>query len=235
MVAIGSCALGRLPRVVVALRDGHRRDEVAEALRQGADIIEARIDSFHEHDTAYVLAELRKFSGMPTIGTIRGRAEGGAWTESEAGRLALYQAMTPLVDAVDIEIGADAINREVIAHAREHQACVIGSFHDFDGTPDASRLQQILEKGLRLGVDIVKIAAHCATIDDLRRLARFLLDHPDNALVVIGMGPAGMASRIFFPALGSLLSYTFINTPSAPGQLSLEDTLRQLRLFYDFD
>ncbi len=235
MHTIGTCTLGDRPRVVVALRDDASRDDAEQALRQGGDIIELRMDNFSDKTAGHVLDETKKYAGLPIIGTIRMGEEGGGWQDSEARRLALYQAVMPSVNAVDIELHANAINDEVVACARAHDVCVIGSFHDFSATPDMSILNQLLEKGAALGVDIVKIAAHCAEIDESRRLAKFMLEHPAAPLIVIGMGRMGMMSRIFFPALGSLLTYTFIGEPSAPGQLNLEETIHLLRRFYDLN
>ena len=235
MHAIGNCTLGDHPRVVVALRDDACRNDAEQALMQGGDIIELRVDTFSDKATGHVLEEAGKYAGLPVIGTIRMSEEGGGWRDNEARRLALYEAVMPAVNAVDIELGADAINREVIACARKQGVCVIGSFHDFGGTPDRSTLNRMLEKGVALGVDIVKTAAHCAGPDDLRRLAGFLIENSDTPLVVIAMGGMGMMSRVFFPALGSLLTYTFIGAPSAPGQLNLEETVRLLRRFYELN
>ena len=66
----------------------------------------------------------------------------------------------------------------------------------------------------------------------LQNLAEFTLAHRHRPLVTIGMGAAGAASRIFFPALGSLLTYTFLGAPTAPGQLTCEETLHYLTAFY---
>lgn len=233
MLSIGPCILGDIPRVAVALRDGVHRGEVESAMERGGDIIEMRIDNFGSHEAAHVCAELEAVSDLPVIGTIRRREEGGGWHTNETQRLKLYQTIMPLIDAVDIELNADAVNREVITCAREQGVPVIGSFHDFQRTPEMSSLKKTLDKGDTLGVDIVKVAAHCADMTDLRRLAQLLLEHQDRAMVVIGMGRHGTVSRALFPALGSLLTYTFIGKPSAPGQMDLDNTVATLRRYFD--
>ena len=42
------------------------------------------------------------------------------------------------------------------------------------------------------------------------------------------MGPHGVASRVFFPLFGSLLTYGFVGQAGAPGQLSLADLHAEL-------
>ena len=109
---------------------------------------------------------------------------------------------------------------------------VIGSFHDFEKTPPQNAFPGLMRQAEELDVDIIKIAAHCASQADLRLLAQVLLDHSDKNLIMLGMGPVGAPSRFLFPALGSLLTYTFLGVPTAPGQFSLEQTLHILGLLY---
>ena len=232
MVAIGTCLLGAKPRVAVAIRDGVPRSDLDRALGVGADIIEVRVDQFSNRTAEHVRGELAKLSGIPRLGTIRMAAEGGAWTGSEAERLALYENLLPEVEALDIELHAEEINHSVIQLARQAGKTTIGSFHDFQRTPALEHLLDIVHRGRALGVDIVKIAAHCSSRNDLHTLARLLLTPLEQPLIVLGMGPEGTASRLLFPALGSLLTYTFLGTPTAPGQMTLEQTVHLLDVLY---
>ena len=43
------------------------------------------------------------------------------------------------------------------------------------------------------------------------------------------MGEAWKQTRVLFPKLGSCLTYGFLDKPTAPGQMSAEELLRQLR------
>jgi 3-dehydroquinate dehydratase-1 len=234
MIRIGSCTLGERPRVVAAVSDGVPRRDAEVLLASGVDILELRIDTFSRCDTDHVVAEAVRQAGLPLLGTIRCAAEGGAWKGTEADRLALFRAVLPHVGAVDIELSSSEILGDVVAGARAAGSALIGSHHNFGETPSDAELDAVVESGAGAGVDIVKVAARCNDNGDLRRLAAFTLRHADRAMVVIGMGPAGMLSRVFFPALGSLLTYTFLGAPSAPGQLNSEDTVKYLRFFYGY-
>ena len=234
MLKIGSCELGERPRVVAAVSDGVARKDAEVLLASGVDILELRVDTFSCCVTDYVAAEAARQAGLPLLGTIRSAAEGGGWKGGEAERLALFRAVMPHVGAVDIELSSKDILGDVVAEAHAAALTVIGSHHNFTETPADGDLDAVVEAGTRAGVDIVKVAARCNNPEDLRRLAAFTLRHGDRAMVVIGMGLAGMMSRVFFPALGSLLSYTFLGAPSAPGQLNSEDTVKYLRFFYGY-
>lgn len=234
MLKIGNCELGECPRVVAAVSDGVPRRDAEVLLASGVDILELRVDTFSRCDTEHVVAEAVRHAGLPLLGTIRSAAEGGSWKGAEQERLALFRVLLPHVGAVDIELSSLEILGDVSADARAAGLVVFGSHHNFTGTPSDSDLDAVVEAGVEAGVDIVKVAARCNNPEDLRRLAAFTLRHADRAMVVIGMGPAGMLSRIFFPALGSLLTYTFLGAPSAPGQLNSEDTVKYLRFFYGY-
>lgn len=230
MLRLGSVELGPQPAVAIAIQ----RAEAPQALRDAAPgaIVELRLDALDDPTPAAACAFAQRYTGFPLLATIRHREEGGGWKGSEAERLACFQAVVPLVDAVDVEIAVGSISESVVAVAHEAGRLVIGSFHDFEDSPSRERLEEVNAMGRNQGVDIVKVAARCNSAEDARRLAEFTLAHRAEQVIVVGMGPYGMASRIFFPALGSLITYTFLGEPTAPGQLNCQDTLTYLSSFY---
>lgn len=232
MLAIGSCSLSDRPRIALAVQDQKTLEISDIPCFNEIDIIELRIDKFSQKDEDYIRKEIQRYSIKPTIGTIRNRQEGGDWQGTEEERLNLFLKVIPWVDAIDIELSADDINHHVIEMAHQHHKMVIGSFHDFGGTPQERVLYAHIDKGRNLGTDMVKIATYCSSSEDLRILAKTLLDPNLPPLIVLGMGVYGMPSRVLFPALGSLLTYTFLDTPTAPGQLSLQQTLDFFNILY---
>lgn len=230
MLRLGSIELGPRPAVAIAIQ----RAEAPQALRDAAPgaIIELRLDALEDPAPAAAQAFAQGYTGFPLLATIRHADEGGGWQGPEAARLACFRAVIPHVDAVDVEIAVGSITESVVAAAHDAGRLVIGSFHDFDATPTQERLEAVHAQGRRQGVDIVKVAARCNSQEDACRLAEFTLAHRSEQVIVVGMGPYGMASRIFFPALGSLITYTFLGEPTAPGQLNCQDTLTYLSSFY---
>ncbi len=232
-VQLGSLRLdGVTPRIAVPFRDGTRAEQIAEATRLGMDIAELRIDLFADQSPQAVLAEDERFHDIPVLATIRSAAEGGQWAGTDADRLALYEAVLPHVAAVDVELSSTAIVPDVIAEAHECERCVVVSFHDFEKTPPASKLDDIANRAHDAGADIVKIAATCNAPKDLHNLAEYTLRHRDKGLVTIGMGESGLVSRIFFPALGSLFTFASFGEGTAAGQIPLDKTAEYLRAFY---
>ena len=226
----GPITLGERPAVAVAIQAPEDPSAIAAAY-PGA-IVELRLDALPDPTPDACTDFVARYDGFPRLATIRHHGEGGGWKGGEEARLACFEAVLPRVDMVDVEITSGEITESVVARAHALGKVVIGSFHDFEATPEDHALEAVQKRGRALGVDIVKVAARCATPEDAQRLAAFTLRHRDEGIIVVGMGPYGTASRVFFPALGSLVTYTFLGKPTAPGQLNCQDTLKYLRDFY---
>jgi 3-dehydroquinate dehydratase I len=212
------------PRVVVPFSSVGSATKIAAAASAGVDVAELRVDRFGTRDVADIVADAEAVVALPLVATIRHADEGGEWGGSDADRAALYDALVPVVAAIDVEIRS-AIAAEVIATARDDGALTIASFHDFRGTPPLDELRSIGAKSQALGADLCKVAAHADTIDDFRTLAQFTIDHADDGVAVLAMGRFGPPSRVLFGALGSKLTYAHDGTHALPGQLSYVETL----------
>jgi len=234
MLKLGGLELGPVPRIAVPFTDLEPPEAVSAALARGADIAELRVDLFSSTTQGLYGWDLSRFRDLPTIGTIRAAAEGGGWSGAEATRLELFAALAPRVDALDIEFSSEALLGEVIAMAGEHGRLAIVSHHDFEATPELSRLSELCEAACAAGADLVKIATKVESPADLRSLAGLCFERPETPLIVVGMGRLGPVSRVLLPALGSLVTFASLDAESAtaPGQLPLEEARAWLdRLF----
>lgn len=218
---MSSKSLGKT-RTVAVITGGATDSAARKAVSGGAGLVEARVDTFRELDPQSVsssLKKLKKITGLPIILTIRSRAEGGMARMTEKERLGLFTALIPYADYVDIEVRSSGIFKNVVKSAKGKRKKVIASYHNFRSTPHDTKLNEIIESGRSGGADIIKLATHVGSPGDLRRLARLLFEYED--MIVIGMGPRGGASRVFFPMIGSLVTYGSISGKTAPGQLTL--------------
>ena len=216
---VGSCMLGGQPRTAAAVSDFLDPSEIDAALREGVDFLELRVDLFPDPTSPRIDAYLAQLRPRPVLLTIRRTEEGGRWPLDETARLNRYLQLIPTTDAVDVELRASAAV-DIIHAARAQGKTVIGSFHDFHTTPETTVLETLIDEFRAIGADILKIATWCHTHADLRRLAAFLCVRESPPMIVLGMGPAGRPSRLLFPFLGSLVTYTYLGTASAPGQLN---------------
>ncbi len=229
MVKIGRLDLNESPKVAVSLKDGVPSRAIAAMHRAGVDLIELRIDLFCSRTPRRVLSEISRYKKFPVLATVRSRREGGRWRGSDAERIALYEALLPHVDAVDVELSSAKVLAAVAPAARKAKKTLIISFHDFARTPSLPALRRILGSAQRAGADIVKIAAHAMTFADMRALGAFTASHRQNNLITIAMGKEGALSRVLFPAMGSLVTFSCYGKPTAPGQFPYHSTLSMLK------
>jgi 3-dehydroquinate dehydratase type I len=232
MLKLGPLELGEIPRIAVGFTDTAREPLILKSKAHGLDIAEVRIDLFKRTDPEYVRLALRRFSSIPTIATIRSAQEGGGWVGDDDDRLDLFRAALPLVDAIDIELRSTAAIDCVREMAQRANKCLLVSYHDFAATPDPYTLDQIADDAEKAGADIVKIATHASSDEDIQSLASFSIGNVHRNLIVIAMGSHGLKSRLFFPALGSLITYACIGEPTAPGQLEFRETFDLMRSLY---
>lgn len=227
------CTNAGAPKAAAVITGRISRAIVKKAVAHGADLIEARVDTFADLEAGALrasFAELRKITRLPVILTIRSRAEGGAATLGNPQRGALYSALIPLADLVDIELSSSTILKDVVKLAKREGKKVIISYHNFKTTPGDKKLRQIVGAGRAAGADIVKLACHVNSTAELRRLAG-LLCSCESRLIVIGMGALGRPSRILFPMIGSAMSFGSITAKTAPGQVPVRELKKEFKRY----
>jgi 3-dehydroquinate dehydratase-1 len=232
MLKIANLALNGTPRVAIGFKDNVTSETIKEIADFGLDIVELRIDQYSSFETAYVVREIKKFRAFPSIATIRSEKEGGGWNLSEKKRLDLFKSILPYVDAIDIELSSKEILKNVVSNANKLKKLVCISYHDFVKTPVTKKLEQVLKEAKSCGADIVKIATLAKNRDDVQILADFTIQNNSKNIITISMGSEGTISRVFFPALGSLITYASLGGATAPGQLDYSLTTDLLRLMY---
>jgi len=229
-VAIGGVALGPRPRIVAA---GGEQQLEALARAEGADFVEVRADLFDDPEPGAMVAALRRLRavGRPIIFTVRAAAEGGHLLD-EARRAALYTAALPYVDAIDAEIVSSALIVDLVPVARAEGRAVLLSAHALEATPPSDGLISLVDRGFGLGADVVKLATHASTLEDLQTLLTVTLASRRRGIVTLAMGPFGPLSRLVLPAAGSLLTYGHVGQPTAAGQPAVTELAELVRRFY---
>jgi 3-dehydroquinate dehydratase I len=227
---IGDVQLGNVPRVVLVVSGD--APALRHAAEHGVDIFELRVDQLRTSDVARVVAEVKliRKHRLPIIGTVRSAKEGGAGDLSDSKRAALYEAIFPLVDAIDIEVSSVQAIAATVRRARENGNVIILSHHDFSKTPSRAELSHIAATASELGADLTKIATQAHSGADVLTLFGFTAENKRRNLVTIAMGPIGSVSRLILPLAGSLMTYTSM-TPSA-GQIPFDRLVEDLRFYY---
>ena len=196
---------------VVGIVDSAEAVSAAKRLPQGGvDYLEWRAD---------FLGEKIPKSPIPWIITARHPLEGGKNALTQARRRELLLSLLPTAALVDIEVRSLAGLKDVVACAQSNGIGVIASFHDFEKTPETSRLRDVIRRAKDAGATLVKIAARTTTPKDVSRLLDLWNGTP-LPLAIMGMGPLGMSSRLLFANCGSALNYGWLHSPNVPGQWS---------------
>jgi 3-dehydroquinate dehydratase-1 len=214
-------AVGSEPRVVGTL-------SVLPLKREPiCDIIEVRLDKMARPADWLKRCAALQSAGKPVLLTVRLRAEGGAWLKDDEARLKIYHEGLRELGAVDVELSSVICRDVALAAAQLKKASVI-SFHDFEKTPPLKELCAIVEKAHAIG-SIAKVATKIRRESDVTVLRALLRRRWEQPLCVIGMGRAWSKTRVLFATLGSCLAYGYIDTPTAPGQISAKELVRRLR------
>jgi len=231
---IDKIILGRTPVVVGTINDtevnsGKLKDNIFKKI----DIVEVRIDRFKDVSLGYITSVVKKIDASipnPIIATIRDKKEGGEKAITDDERFKILMSIVQYIDCVDIEINSKLF-KAIPSFFHSKKKAVIASYHNFKNTLSNAELEKILAKGKKGGADIVKIAVMVNSRDDLAKLINFTIKNRKKNIKTIAMGDIGRISRVLNPILGSLLTYGYVITPSAPGQPSVNEIMDQLKSF----
>ncbi len=198
----------------------------------GIDFLELRLDCLEA--SLGQARELAAAAPRPLLMTARGPAEGGANPKlDERARMELLRTFLPHATGLDIELADTPRFDALIGDARAVGKLVVLSMHDFDGTPGWKELVGARDRAFAQGADVFKVATRLATPDDFHLLHRLVFESPAGSVSAMGMGPMGMASRLFLACAGSRLNYGYLSRPNAPGQwpaARLAEVLRECQV-----
>ena len=177
-----------------------------------ADMVELRLDGVADADVAAALCDRR----VPAIVTCRPIWEGGRFDGSEEERRRLLlEALACGAEYVDIEwraIREDSGLGGFGDVVSTHPSRVVVSAHDFGDMPADVCAQARAMRAT--GAAIVKVAITARRLSDTLPLVDVARD---GDAVVIGMGDAGVPSRLLATRFGS--RWTYAGAGVAPGQM----------------
>ena len=239
-VTVRNLTIGEGKPKICVLVMGRNEAEVLEAAKKAveskADLIEWRADSltegeFDEDFHNEILAKMREIIGeIPIIYTFRTLIEGGKEIENEKYKdLILSVANAGITDIIDVEIFSFKLKaRDIIDEIHSFtNVKVIGSYHDFEGTPDTAELVYRLSVIDNCNADILKIATMPHKKKDVMRImtATILTYTRPNPkpIISIAMGNMGRVTRLLGGFTGSAITFASIGRSSAPGQMDIEE------------
>ncbi|WNY23797.1 Catabolic 3-dehydroquinate dehydratase [Methanimicrococcus hongohii] len=218
----------------------------------GADILEIRFDLLLAHTSGFekylkkdfeetaLVEQLKswikeaKEAGLPVIGTLRSKDEGGAFEGSESERFYIIREFIADVDFADIERRSskkEIYECKIIAEKSDTKIIISSHFFDEKDMPSVKKIGKVLKKSFERGADIAKVAVMPESKNDVLKLYEAgLKSKTPEKICLIAMGELGKQTRILAPFYGSILSYGYIDEEAAPGQLPVGEIKEGFRL-----
>ena len=216
---LGPWSVGDRPLVVGTLSTRDGLLHAAELPERACHVAEVRLDLIGEDFLGWMgyCEELQAIE-VPVLLTLRHQAEGGQWAGVPARRLQMLERALPAISAFDVEVRQPDIEGAARL-AADMGMLMVGSYHDFEGTPSSEVLAGWVEDALELGVNVVKIATWVHAPEEEERLHELLASTAEKGrLCVLAMGADAPAARVRLVASGSCLTYGYLDQPVAPGQ-----------------
>jgi 3-dehydroquinate dehydratase/shikimate dehydrogenase len=225
------------PRICVSICESTVADIKTAVIRaaETADLIELRLDCLDQslgleslHDIKALFPDL----SVPVIVTYRPSEQGGCRDLSAKLRLMFWLFNRPAADFFDLEFDIATAPSVFDTDKRFDWSRVISSYHNFREVP--ADLTTIYERMSNTRAQILKFAVHADDAIDCLPVFR-LLKRGINAghkMIAIGMGNAGLATRILGPSRGAFLTYASADgeKTTAPGQVTAGELVETYRI-----
>jgi 3-dehydroquinate dehydratase-1 len=239
LIEIGGKPLGGAgPAICTPLVGRTREDvlgELAAVVPKQPDVIEWRVDFFAAiADTRGVIDTAKAMraaaNGIPIMFTRRSATEGGErvpLAEPDVVRLYEVVCAARCVEIIDYELSnGDEGFRRLRTASRESGIAMIGSYHNFQSTPDTASLVAKFRDAQTRGADIGKVAVMPQAPNDALTLLAATYEASqslDIPLISMSMGGYGSVSRMVGIVFGSALTFAVGKSSSAPGQIPIEE------------
>lgn len=225
-----------MPKICVPIVE-NRRTEILkmakEVVNSSADMVEWRADWFESvfdlEVVKEVAAELREILGeLPLLFTFRTKAEGGEREIEPVQYRELLLAMDSAsgIDMIDVEAFFEEDAAQLICDLKEKGVVVVGSNHDFEGTPPQEEIIRRLCYMQDIGADILKMAVMPQQKSDVVTLMeatkKMVSEYAKHPVVTMSMSEMGIASRLEGQLFGSAVTFGALKKTSAPGQIDVE-------------
>jgi 3-dehydroquinate dehydratase-1 len=202
------------------------RNQLEKAVESGAEMLELRLDLIGEKPD-------KLFPSIPksikTVVTCRP----GTYKDDERAAM-LKEGLELGAAYVDLETESpDAFLSDIKQTAKNNNAGVIVSYHNFERTPGREDLESVMIGCYERGGDIAKIATRVNGSDDILNLIG-LYGLPGQK-VILGMGIQGRILRIVGPYLGAVFTFASLEEgeETAPGQMSIKQMNDIYKVIYN--
>ena len=107
--------------------------------------------------------------------------------------------------------------------AAESGTIFIRSYHNYEYTPSAEELHDIVGQCRRFGAEVAKIAVKAKSPEDVATVESLYESYPEGTLLAFCMGEEGKRSRVDCLRLGAPFSFAALGDKTAEGQMQLAE------------
>lgn len=226
-----------IPKICVPVL-GNTEKEIIEITKKvkdmDIDLMEWRADWYEDvfdyEKVKAVLQQIRDIlEDIPILFTFRTKKEGGNRAVSGEMYIEVNKKVCDMgiADMIDVEMfSGEEIIQEIISYAHEKNVIVVGSNHDFGGTPSKKQIITRLQLMQHFRADIIKIAVMPKNKEDVIALLlateEMVSKHAKCPVVSMSMSKLGVISRVSGELFGSAITFASAGIASAPGQIPVE-------------
>lgn len=226
-----------IPKICVPVL-GNTEKEIIEITKKvkdmDIDLMEWRADWYEDvfdyEKVKAVLQQIRDIlEDIPILFTFRTKKEGGNRAVSGEMYIEVNKKVCDMgiADMIDVEMfSGEEIIQEIISYAHEKNVIVVGSNHDFGGTPSKKQIITRLQLMQHFRADIIKIAVMPKNKEDVIALLlateEMVSKHAKCPVVSMSMSKLGVISRVSGELFGSAITFASAGIASAPGQIRVE-------------
>lgn len=196
---------------------------------KNSDYAELRLDFLKPLHIPNVLELTKKQLGR-CVCTLRPIAEGGKFQGTDKERISILKMIAeyhPFL--LDVEFNTLRKNKILHNYIMKTKTEVLVSWHDFKKTPSVSVLEKMLKQMQKFSKNI-KIVTNAKVHDDSSKILSLYNKSKKTNLIAFAMGNEGRMSRILCLYLGAPFTYVSLGKPVAPGQFSLDEVKRIIRI-----
>ena len=130
---------------------------------------------------------------------------------------------------LDVEFNTIRKDKNLYGYLKQTKTALLISEHDFKKTPNISELSKKINRMSKFSRNI-KIVTTAKNTDDSTRVLQLYSKKGKTNLIAFAMGDAGRISRILSLYLGSPYTYVSLGKPVAPGQFSIDEVNKIIKL-----
>lgn len=217
---------------------GTNIDEVLSEIKlvkqHSPDVYEWRVDFFTENITASMPKIKEAIGSAALLCTLRTDLEGSNKSVEDEDYMTIVTSMIEAgCDIIDLELSRGELLAPLVKLAKRKAITTIVSKHDFDGTPDGSKIMSTLYEMITLDADIPKLAYMAENKKDAARLMAVAATAEKIApFIMLSMGEHGKITRVAGKTFGSCMTFVSGKANSAPGQIEIEDAQGMIAKLY---